>query len=1850
MEARLVRRDPQSTAPSATSNSTRKSDKSSTANLSSANIPVDIAGNPLPWSRESIVRWAQSNGFARFIPYFLQHGIEGYRFYTLKLEDLRGMRIPGVTMQELIQLNAAIYRLNVACATPANRSHMTGTVKVPSATYRPPANSSPQTYNYQSNGAQILSQPLQPLRPPRPSWTLRHDDPQPTYRHQLTSNGMVAQPVRPPQVTRPDAQVPFTINTGTDVTRSARTALSTAGSNNSGNARTWTPRTAGRSPRSPPFRDPNGERAAQYNSAASSKYRSSDSAHVEVDELPMVRPGPTTWTAQTPKYGRPQQQLVRRRSAVVDIPEDLSTDPMAQRTPTSNAASASAQTNASTHTLPARYHGTNLPHSPYYAHGVSGTYAFRSTTSPASARPTFAARNPHPTDHMRPKGRAPIQGIFDASSQTKDRTTQARRTSISPVLSALQPGNYHIANLPDDLDDSSDITTSSETEDPPVLPPHVLRAQQQLAQRQVLGTHAAQLPAINTAALMHEFRTSPCETGDSTVTPLSVVNVLPGTLSASTSPSQHSQHSRIDSVDSRFQSSFMGSDNADMPASYRYSHSRTPSAPLSFPALRESTIVDYTAERPQSSAAMRLGDEPVIFDADSIASNESVASYGTSHFDLVENAASIDSNHAELTIMDAEEIGEQTAIFDAEEIVQSPAIFDAEEIVQSPAVMDGDETAQSPFIMDAEEISQSPAVLDAEEMSGTSSRRSSIIVDAYEVESIMVTDETKSTMEPSALPVPVTHKPIQSQQQQHQQTSPQTLQPARDEQSPTFKLKGVRQVLSYDADFDKTAATLLSSIKTEIAKQAATSSTSSKPETARIAAAIEHHQQKQRQKQIHKEEGPSPTSESKYTSRLSGFFGFAQRSQSKAEAGAGGLRVVTDLNTLRNHSAGNNSAGDGMSSGEAGRKSSSPSTLPRRWRVPFRQRPQTASAQPEEPEPRRAIHRRSRYRAGTTSDIESPHTARVQAGERPSSMVESGSSSGSASPATMAHVVLARTESSSDFVPVSIARLVSGASVAERLVRKLCGGLGDSQLSPGRWRFAAVQDDGTLQPVASESDLWVHCMSARADSPAKFVLCDARDSGSSSNIPNKAGTRIPVGGPVSPGSEESLSDLEEICSAVPIIPPRIPAAASPGLSSGSSQSSNPLSGEIDSPSSFVTARSTIPGANAPPPPALLTGANEADSDSWTLMFFNKEFVVPKGISGAPSQTTLGSSTERLAEVPSSAGISSKEGTAVDNDDDLLWGGAAPEAADDDDDDDSDDLEAAAVRADLIRREPSVRELPSSMRFTRGMRATLLKRPSTNKKVDQRPTADVIGEQLDEYFPGHDLDRPIVQAVPVDDESLPSQEFHIILDDAYGSTSTDRQQQQRKQPQEEDRSSNNSGIGRRKSVRMLVQETRWRRGPRNRSRPVQRDQRPEPPAMPPFELNEPSWRPATSGIVRRKSTRMWGCIPEEIRPGTQRQARQPESNGGTGSDEIVRRALSLLRKPEPNPEAEKEIVEAAMRCEDGRAAGTTRAQFEREREQQWREEAASATSVSDTVRSLFAKYNMGPAGVRFQWIRGKLIGRGSFGHVYVGINAGTGEVIAVKQIRLPTELRAAAAAGDGKLADAVQMMQTEVELLRDLDHEHIVQLLGVEVTPGLMSMFLEYVPGGTVQSLVQQHGPLPEAVVHSFVAQVSAGLAYLHERAILHRDIKGANILVDHTGTCKISDFGISRKIDRSSVAEAGRRRGRRILGTVPFMAPEVARASEYSEAADIWALGCVVVQMWSGRQPWDELQEPQVFFKLGRGEAPPIPDDLTVAGLEFCKHCFASSPQARWPAVRLATLDFAKVPSDYEYPYSALYS
>jgi mitogen-activated protein kinase kinase kinase len=131
--------------------------------------------------------------------------------------------------------------------------------------------------------------------------------------------------------------------------------------------------------------------------------------------------------------------------------------------------------------------------------------------------------------------------------------------------------------------------------------------------------------------------------------------------------------------------------------------------------------------------------------------------------------------------------------------------------------------------------------------------------------------------------------------------------------------------------------------------------------------------------------------------------------------------------------------------------------------------------------------------------------------------------------------------------------------------------------------------------------------------------------------------------------------------------------------------------------------------------------------------------------------------------------------------------------------------------------------------------------------------------------------------------------------------------------------------------------------------------------------------------------------------------------------------------------------------------------------------------------------------------------------------------------------------------------------------------------------------------------------------------YLHREGILHRDLKADNILLDLDGTCKISDFGISKKSDNIY----GNDITNSMQGSVFWMAPEVVRSQGqgYSAKVDIWSLGCVVLEMFAGKRPWSREEAIGAIFKLGSlNQAPPIPEDVqataSVDGLNFMYDCF----------------------------------
>lgn len=273
---------------------------------------------------------------------------------------------------------------------------------------------------------------------------------------------------------------------------------------------------------------------------------------------------------------------------------------------------------------------------------------------------------------------------------------------------------------------------------------------------------------------------------------------------------------------------------------------------------------------------------------------------------------------------------------------------------------------------------------------------------------------------------------------------------------------------------------------------------------------------------------------------------------------------------------------------------------------------------------------------------------------------------------------------------------------------------------------------------------------------------------------------------------------------------------------------------------------------------------------------------------------------------------------------------------------------------------------------------------------------------------------------------------------------------------------------------------------------------------------------------------------------------------------------------------------------------------------------------------------------FQIGRGQLIGKGSYGRVYLGINLTTGDFLAVKQVEVNQR---AAGQDKDKMKEMVAALDQEIDTMQHLEHPNIVQYLGCERKEYSISIFLEYISGGSIGSCLRKHGKFEENLVSSLTRQTLAGLAYLHHEGVLHRDLKADNILLDIDGTCKISDFGISKKTDNIY----GNDVTNNMQGSVFWMAPEVVRpqGQGYSAKVDIWSLGCVVLEMFHGRRPWAKEEAVGAMYKLGGlNQAPPIPDDvsssISAAALGFMLDCFTIDPSERPTAETLKEHQFCK--------------
>ncbi len=178
--------------------------------------------------------------------------------------------------------------------------------------------------------------------------------------------------------------------------------------------------------------------------------------------------------------------------------------------------------------------------------------------------------------------------------------------------------------------------------------------------------------------------------------------------------------------------------------------------------------------------------------------------------------------------------------------------------------------------------------------------------------------------------------------------------------------------------------------------------------------------------------------------------------------------------------------------------------------------------------------------------------------------------------------------------------------------------------------------------------------------------------------------------------------------------------------------------------------------------------------------------------------------------------------------------------------------------------------------------------------------------------------------------------------------------------------------------------------------------------------------------------------------------------------------------------------------------------------------------------------------------------------------------------------------------------------------------------------MEYIPGGSIKYILNKYGPLSEKLIRLYLRQILNALIFLHKNGIVHRDVKSANVLVDLNGHIKLSDFGCSgSNLDESEKFTS-------LKGTIPWMAPEVIRQNKYGKKADIWSLGCTVLEMATGEVPWGKLENyVQALFKIGRSDdIPNIPKNLSNELRDFILSCFSRDPKERPSAEQLKAHPF----------------
>ncbi|KAL7073753.1 hypothetical protein ACQ4LE_006917 [Meloidogyne hapla] len=248
-----------------------------------------------------------------------------------------------------------------------------------------------------------------------------------------------------------------------------------------------------------------------------------------------------------------------------------------------------------------------------------------------------------------------------------------------------------------------------------------------------------------------------------------------------------------------------------------------------------------------------------------------------------------------------------------------------------------------------------------------------------------------------------------------------------------------------------------------------------------------------------------------------------------------------------------------------------------------------------------------------------------------------------------------------------------------------------------------------------------------------------------------------------------------------------------------------------------------------------------------------------------------------------------------------------------------------------------------------------------------------------------------------------------------------------------------------------------------------------------------------------------------------------------------------------------------------------------------------------------------------------VGTGSYGEVYKARDLKTGLFTAVKIVKL-------------EHGDNFASIQQEVLMLRDCVHPNIIAYNGSYLRRDRLWIVMEYCGGGSLQDIYQMTGPLTELQIAFVCRETLKGLKYLHQRGKVHRDVKGPNILLTHTGDIKLADFGIAAQI----TATLGKRLS--FIGTPYWMAPEVADVESrggYGSEVDVWAVGITAIELAELKPPYFELPPIQVLHLMTKSnyKVPKLKDKKkwSPTFAQFIKACLTKNPKKRPSPDKLLT-------------------